>query len=78
MHGRGGKFVGLVGYKLEGGHLGNPCIGGRIILNWILKKQCEDVNWIQLSHKMIPSGMCSKHSTPCSSITNVQYVEGSS
>jgi len=30
-----------------------------------LKKAiCEDVNWIQLAHKMIPSGMCSKHSTP--------------
>jgi hypothetical protein len=39
MHGRGGKFVRIFGHKLEGGHLGNPGIGGRIILNWILKKQ---------------------------------------
>jgi hypothetical protein len=39
MHGRGGKFVRMVGHELEGGHLGNPCIGGRIILNWVLKKQ---------------------------------------
>jgi hypothetical protein len=65
MRRRGGKFVRMVGHKLEGGHLGNPHIGGRIILNWILKKAiCEDVNWIQLAHRLIPSGMCSKHSTP--------------
>jgi hypothetical protein len=24
----------------------------------------EDINWIQLADKMIPSGMWSKHSTP--------------
>jgi hypothetical protein len=39
MHGRGGKFVRMVGHKLEAGHLGNPCVTERIILIWILKKQ---------------------------------------
>jgi hypothetical protein len=39
MHGNGVKFVRMVGHKLEGGHLGTPCTGGRIILKWILEKQ---------------------------------------
>lgn len=36
MPGRSGKLVRMFGHVLQGGHLGNPCIGGRIILNWIL------------------------------------------
>jgi hypothetical protein len=39
MHGRGGKFVRMVGHRLEAGHLGNPFVGGRIILMLDLKKQ---------------------------------------
>jgi hypothetical protein len=38
MHGRGGKFIRMMGQKLEEGHLGTPHIDGRIILKWILKK----------------------------------------
>jgi hypothetical protein len=33
----------------EGDHLGDPGVGGRIILKWIFKKCDGDINWIELA-----------------------------
>lgn len=34
-------------------HLGNLGIGGRIILKWILKEGCEDVDWVHVAQNRV-------------------------
>jgi len=53
-------------YKiLVGKHKGKECLGdlgiyGSIILNWILSKQCEAVDCIQLTHNRVQWGVLVK------------------
>jgi hypothetical protein len=36
----------------EGDHLGDPGVGGRIILKWIFKKWDGGTDWIELAQNM--------------------------
>jgi hypothetical protein len=43
----------LVGKPEKEEHLGVMCVGGKIILNWMLNKQVVSVYWIQLARNLV-------------------------
>jgi hypothetical protein len=49
MEERRGAYRILVGRLEEGGHLGDPSIDGRIVLNWTFKKWGGSMDWIGLA-----------------------------
>jgi hypothetical protein len=38
----------LIGNSEEKGHLGNTDMQGRVILNWIIKEEDIELNWIRM------------------------------
>ena len=46
---RRGVYRVLVGKTGERDHLGDAGVDGRIILRWIFRKGCGDIDWIELT-----------------------------